>query len=78
MGKVNQQLALKELADFTRRDIKEWRASIRAEVMQYIAVAYADSPYSHIARLDPVWIDNALQDALADATHDAWLKMEEE
>lgn len=78
MAKVNQLLALKEPEDFTRSDLRQWRDMIRAEVIASITGQYAESPFRWLADLDPKWIDNALQDALSDATHDAWLKMEEE
>jgi hypothetical protein len=76
MAKVNMMRKL-EPEDFTRLDLNEWRAAVRAKAMALIAAEYAESPYSHIAPLDAVWIDDALTDSIADATHDAWLKLED-
>jgi len=77
MGKVNQQLVLKEPEDFTQSDLKKWRAEVRAKALAFIAAEYAESPFSYIAALDIKWIDSALTDSIADATFEALLKLED-
>lgn len=76
MAKVNMMRKL-EPSDFTRSDLKDWRTEVRAKAMALIAAEYAESPYSYLADLDARWIDNALTDSISDATHDAWLKLED-
>ena len=76
MGKVNMSRK-NEPEDFTRSDLQQWRDTIRAEVISHIQASYIESSFFWIAALDPKWNDNALSDSIADATHDAWLKLED-
>lgn len=76
MAKVNM-MALKEPEDFTRSDLNQWRSNVRNAALNLIRAEYADSPYRWLADLDEKWIDNALSDSISDATHDAWLKLED-
>jgi hypothetical protein len=76
MAKANM-MTLKEPEDFTRSDLNQWRSNVRNAALKLIRAEYADSPYRWLADLDEKWIDAALADSIADATHDAWLKLEE-
>ena len=76
MAKVNM-MTLKEPGDFTRSELVQWRSNVRNAALKLIRAEYAESPYRWLADLDEKWIDNALTDSIADATHDAWLKLED-
>ena len=76
MGKVNASRKL-EPEDYTQLDLGKWRTEVRAKALALVASEYAESPYMHIAPLELRWIDAALDDSIADATHEAWLKLED-
>ena len=64
------------LSNVDRAALDEWRAHMTAKVCDFIRENYIKTDFASIGDLDRRGLHDDLMDALSDATHEAWERME--